>query len=355
MVMDEHRALFDEAGFTDDTDQSLLILMSFLCSGGDTRNGIDALDFAQRLRHWVEFGFRPLDKLAVDVGNTVSAVVNDPDFLNDPLTTAARIWVTGGRKNAANGAVMRTCVIGALFFNKMDQLYKSAITCAATTHADPRCLVSCTIASAIIAALIRDEIHTEEDIKTVIKDAVKPVASRSPQIRPEQLEELEKLVWMDSLADFKLDEVRSIGYTFKCLATGVWALRKGLVAKNTIQTPNAPSLASTFERLITELTMAGGDSDTNAAVAGSMLGALFGHSNLPSEWLQDLNGGEWLLKKADAAAYLILREGEPYDHKTDQDNLVDGGKGDMSKQELDAKWAKVRAIQHRRMFQSTSR
>ncbi|KAG8858692.1 hypothetical protein FRB91_009384 [Serendipita sp. 411] len=101
--------------------------------------------------------------------------------------------------------------------------------------------------------------------------------------------------------------------------------------------------------------MAGGDSDTNAAVAGSMLGALFGHSNLPSEWLQDLNGGEWLLKKADAAAYLILREGEPYDHKTDQDNLVDGGKGDMSKQELDAKWAKVRAIQHRRMFQSTSR
>ncbi|KAG8832653.1 hypothetical protein FRC17_000920 [Serendipita sp. 399] len=340
MVMDEHRAIFDEAGFTDDTDQSLLILMSFLCSGGVTRNGIDPLDFARRLRHWVEYGFRPLNKLAVDVGNTVSTVVNDSDFLSDPLATSARVWVTGGRKNAANGAVMRTCVIGAVFFDKMEQLYSSAITCAATTHADPRCLASCTVASAIVAALVRDEIHTEEDIKAVIKDAIKPVALRSPGIKPEQVEELETIVWRNSLADLKLDELRSIGYTFKCLASGIWALRQGLAAKNASRAPNAPSLASTFERVITELTMAGGDSDTNAAVAGSMLGALFGYSNLPPEWLQDLNGGAWLLKKADAAAYLILREGEPYDYKEDQDNLVDGGKGDMSKQEL--------AVDHRR-------
>lgn len=56
---------------------------------------------------------------------------------------------------AANGAVMRTPVLGALLFKEPEQLYTSSINIAATTHADPRCLVSCTIASALVAA-VRD-------------------------------------------------------------------------------------------------------------------------------------------------------------------------------------------------------
>jgi hypothetical protein len=45
-------AMFEEAAWTDDTDQSLLILMSFLHSGG--KHDIDYLDFAKRLKvsHW---------------------------------------------------------------------------------------------------------------------------------------------------------------------------------------------------------------------------------------------------------------------------------------------------------------
>jgi ADP-ribosylglycohydrolase len=58
---------------------------------------------------------------------------------------------------AANGAVMRTSVIGALLFKEPEQLYASSINIAETTHADPRCLVSCTIASALVAA-VRDSI-----------------------------------------------------------------------------------------------------------------------------------------------------------------------------------------------------
>ena len=64
-----------------------------------------------------------------------------------------RIWERGGRFNAANGAVMRTSVIGALFFNDSEKLYKSAINVAAVTHADPRCLVSCVIVCSLVAAV----------------------------------------------------------------------------------------------------------------------------------------------------------------------------------------------------------
>jgi ADP-ribosylglycohydrolase len=110
------------------------------------------------------------------------------------------------------------------------------------------------------------------------------------------------------------------------LAAGIWALRQGLKA---IQEGKLDDLPRVFEDAITDLTWAGGDSDTNAAVAGSLLGALVGYSNLPLQWKAELSDIEWLLSKADAVASLTLRQGTPYDWKKDPDNLIDGGKGDF--------------------------
>jgi hypothetical protein len=100
-------AVFEEAAWTDDTDQSLLILMSFLHSGG--KQNIDYLDFAKRLKvsqllvnvydltisfypmqHWVQFGFRALDRLPLGLGKTVGSVVQDSAFLEDPLVVSTR-------------------------------------------------------------------------------------------------------------------------------------------------------------------------------------------------------------------------------------------------------------------------
>jgi len=124
------------------------------------------------------------------------------------------------------------------------------------------------------------------------------------------------------------------------MAAGIWALRQGLAAVNENDSNiGNNTLPPVFERIITELTMAGGDSDTNCAVAGSLLGTLFGYLSLPPQWVKDLTHRDWLLSKADAAIYLITGEGVPYAPDQDPDNLVDGGKGPMSKVELKAKWA----------------
>jgi hypothetical protein len=63
--------------------------MSFLHDGGKTAD-IDHLDFAARLRHWSQFGFRPMDTLAADIGRTVGAVVKDPIFLDDPFKASTK-------------------------------------------------------------------------------------------------------------------------------------------------------------------------------------------------------------------------------------------------------------------------
>jgi hypothetical protein len=204
---------------------------------------------------------------------------------------------------------------------------------------------------------IRDEVHSEQDVRSILDAAISPVTASDPPLQANQVEELQAIVWKDLLAGMMLDEprfdpcistrIRSsdtsnrwIAYTYKTLAAGIWALRQGLAAINGNDSNiENDTLPLAFERIITELTMAGGDSDTNCAVAGSLLGTLFGHANLPSQWVKDLKHHDWLLHKANAAIYLITGEGVPYAPDQDPDNLVDGGKGPMSKQELKARWA----------------
>jgi ADP-ribosylglycohydrolase len=82
---DRHRAAFKQNSWTDDTDQTLLILLSFLRSGGQE---LSPLDFAKRLHAWVQFGLRPLDKPPLGLGTTVGAVVRDSRYLDDPIGLA---------------------------------------------------------------------------------------------------------------------------------------------------------------------------------------------------------------------------------------------------------------------------
>ena len=79
---------------------------------------------------------------------------------------------------------------------------------------------------------------------------------------------------LDALA---LDAV-PIGFVYKTLAAGVWALT------------NTGSFADGIEALVRR----GGDADTNAAVAGALMGARFGLAGIPVEWLDALCHGEWL-------------------------------------------------------------
>jgi ADP-ribosylglycohydrolase len=56
------------------------------------------------------------------------------------------------------------------------------------------------------------------------------------------------------------------------LGAGVWAVT------------HASSFAEGVQRIVHE----GGDADTNAAVAGALLGARYGFSVIPSEWVTGL-------------------------------------------------------------------
>ena len=69
-----------------------------------------------------------------------------------------------------------------------------------------------------------------------------------------------------SLKEMKLDNIKTIGYTFKALGAGFYGLRKG----------------TDFEKTITEVIMEGGDADRFVPSSNCSQGQLFPGATVPT-------------------------------------------------------------------------
>ncbi|EFA84314.1 hypothetical protein PPL_03392 [Heterostelium album PN500] len=300
-VTNRHNSRWDKGDWTDDTDQ-LIVLMNMLIENGGVVNLPDA---AKKLKHWIENGFPEVGDLhGMGIGQTVMGVTMHSKFTSNPLESSREIWIQMGKrmgfKMAANGAVMRTSILGCASFDQPEQVEKNSILCAQLTHWDPKCVISCTTITSIQSAIIRHfkENNTsggvsQEQIEQWIKDAeqqAKSVIDRllvdkgykgefSEKEAKEQFEEYQQYLWSKpDLSDLKLDDETTIGYTYKCMGSAIWGVR------------SPHDFRKTIDLLIRE----GGDADTNAAVCGALIGCVIGYTKLPSDMLKALPNKAWL-------------------------------------------------------------
>ncbi|KAF9201029.1 hypothetical protein BGZ49_008735 [Haplosporangium sp. Z 27] len=150
--IDGHRSKWERNDFTDDTDQMLLLLQSL----EQTQDGrLHPANFAKRLKEWSNIGFPELDTPPRGIGFTVGSTLSHAEFRYNPHKAAFDIWNSKGRSLAANGAVMRTAVLGVESFWDEARVVENALAAAKVTHADPRSIVSALISSVLISRLLR--------------------------------------------------------------------------------------------------------------------------------------------------------------------------------------------------------
>jgi ADP-ribosylglycohydrolase len=65
-----------------------------------------------------------------------------------------------------------------------------------------------------------------------------------------------------------------------------------------------------FKKAILEIVNQGGDADTNAAVAGGILGAKLGYSALPKNWVDGLLNKQKLNRLIDQLIALMIKTGQ---------------------------------------------
>ena len=102
IVQDDHRRRWQRGDWTDDTDMMLCILDSFVAC-----QKVDILDVARRFKEWMMNG-------GMGIGRHTYNVMALGDYTSNPQKAAEIIWKMGKKKAAANGAVMRTSVVGLM-------------------------------------------------------------------------------------------------------------------------------------------------------------------------------------------------------------------------------------------------
>ncbi|KAF8532793.1 ADP-ribosylation/Crystallin J1 [Trichophaea hybrida] len=266
---DSHRDKFTPGSWTDDTDHSLLLLLSYLHYNGV----LSPLDFAARLKSWCSQGLRVLDRLPLGLGRTVKTVVDNPGFLTDPTQAAKKNWVSSQCENAANGSLMRTHVLGIITLSMTkEEAFGTAMEVGQVTHFDPRCVVACCIVTAVIRGMLRGEVVGEKDVDEIVEEAYTWVCEREwgEETKMPVLNrgEFEKHVYAKEIMELQLDDASAMGYVYKALGAALMMLRRAMRALS--------SDTAVFKGLIGELVMAGGDADTNACVAGALVGVGLG-------------------------------------------------------------------------------
>jgi len=261
IVHDGHRSRWVRGDWTDDTDQMLCILDSLLAL-----RAVVPTDIARRLQAWAANG-------GMGIGRTVAEVLASPVFVSDPHSAAREVWERGGRHSAANGAVMRTSVLGVWDLGSPERIRCNAETVCRITHCDPRCVASCVAVCLAVGALIGGR-----PVAEVLQTAAEAAETHHPGMGSWILEVADQ-----PLEDLELDEPSSMGFTFKAVAAGFWALRQ------------AKSIADGIEAVVNQ----GGDADSNAAVTGALLGARDGFSSIPSRWVTGLRYEQDLHSRVD--------------------------------------------------------
>jgi ADP-ribosylglycohydrolase len=245
IFQDRHRKRWKIGDWTDDTDMMLCIANAVIKD-----KGVNLTSIARNFKEWA-------DGEPMGIGETTYKVLSFGDYVEKPFDASKMLWEMSHQQSAANGGVMRTSIVG-LFPKAVEEC---AVNICRLTHYDPRCVGSCAIVSLLIHSLVYEE---EKLSYHKIVDIAQRYDSR--------IREYIDLSLNTDIRALELQDWDSVGYTLKTLAAGLWAYW------------NAPS----FEGGLLSVVRAGGDADTNAAVACAILGAKFGFSAIPQEYIDGL-------------------------------------------------------------------
>jgi ADP-ribosyl-[dinitrogen reductase] hydrolase len=161
--------------------------------------------------------------------------------------------------------------LGVAYANRPGELIELAPALSALTHFDGRCRTAVMAVTLAVAALVRIE-----PAEAAVASALETVADR------EGGEELEYLI--EAAGGARPIDGPDQGF---CLFTAGIAFQSLLRGGDT-------------EMELRRVVELGGDTDTNAAAAGALLGARDGVAGLPTEWLDRLVDADAIRTEADA-------------------------------------------------------
>ena len=183
-------------------------------------------------------------------------------------------WEARNSAAAGNGAAMRCAPVALRWLDDEEAVVRNSVVSAAVTHWDPRCLWSAVLINLALARLLHNEAVDSNELAATantiagrLGDKLRPypLGDRMP---PEVRDAAEAALRPDTTVDDLGIDNRNGGYTLIAMRAALWSACH----------------PANFEDGLSAIVSAGGDTDTNGAIAGAVLGARFGHQAIPARW-----------------------------------------------------------------------
>ena len=307
------REIAAATGYPDDDD----IAQAIVIAEAVVQGPLDPDDLGRRFWEWAETNGLGMGGLT---GHVLELYGGDaPQFLaarrrhgrvREPagmsITEASQAAWGGSR--AGNGAAMRCAPIAIRWCRDPVALVRNSIVSAVPTHWDNRCGWSCAILNLAAAAALRGESMTADELLDAGLGGVRASLSELQPYGydaavPDSVREAVLEASEAEMTDVRCDG-GSMGYTLLALMVGLIAYWR----------------AASFEHNLSRIIEVGGDTDTNGAIAGALLGARFGLEAIPWRWrerIAEIRAGRTpmevlaeslLLAGADAGSHVPVRK-----------------------------------------------
>ena len=234
--------------------------------------------FAARLIAWRNVNGRGMGRL------TRQSIAQLADGVPPPVAAYAVYRARDG--TASNGGIMRCTPVAIAQRRRLDRLVRDTADTCAVTHYAPASQWSCVIVNTAVAVLLSGN----------VPDLAKLLAAAKADGCPDLLDIGQASGMPTSLLS------GAIGGNSAPNDTN-WMRGNRGPGGHTVLTMQAGLWAATtplgFEEALIALVSAGGDADTNGALAGSVLGARYGASAIPLRWTAYIPQKERLANLAD--------------------------------------------------------
>ena len=246
--------------YDDDAAMALLLGESLLAS-----RDFDASDVARRWVKWMKVDGR-------GIGLTTKRALTLIERGKEPFEAGRLANQENPGRSAGNGSVMRCIPVALRYHDNIDRLIRVSTQQAAITHADERCTWGAAAVNLAARELLHGNIYFIEEVLHRIGD-------RAPRALRDAIHRVPR----EREADLPIAVVGEAGYVVHCVEIAFWFVTHD----------------RTLEEALVALAQAGGDTDTNAAVAGALLGARYGEVALPPRWIDQLVGAQGIAKLAE--------------------------------------------------------
>jgi len=246
--------------YDDDAAMALLLGESLLAS-----KGFDENDVARRWVKWMKVDGR-------GIGTTTKRALTLIERGKEPFEAGRLANQENPGRSAGNGSVMRCIPVALRYHDDPDRLIRVSTQQAAITHADERCTWGAAAVNLAARELLHGNIYFIDEVMHRIGD-------RAPRVLREAIHRVPR----ESEADLPIARPGEAGYVVHCVEIAFWFVMHD----------------RSLEEALIALAQAGGDTDTNAAVAGGLLGARYGEVALPPRWIDRLVGAQGIAMLAE--------------------------------------------------------